>query len=156
MADRDAIRNELMDTRTAFHQLLDSLSPADWKRRSGNAAWTVGQLMWHLAWGAGFIPTGVENAKKGRGFNPPAFIADRLNVLATRWGSRKATPRTVAPKYDAAHAKILAALDGVQHDEWTKGARNFGEYMTIEALFHSVAEHLDEHGRDIRRALGRA
>jgi hypothetical protein len=33
MADREAIRSELETTRTAYYELLDSLSASDWKRK---------------------------------------------------------------------------------------------------------------------------
>ena len=153
MADREALRAELETTRAAFHELLNSLSPADLRRRSGNAAWTVGQLIYHLAWAAGFVPSGVQSARKGRGFNPPAFLADRVNVIATRLGARRATKSSIAAKYDAAHAKILAALGSVGDGDWQRGVKTFGEYLTVGDVFHSVARHFEENAADIRHAL---
>ena len=44
---RESARAEIEATRTAFHELLDSLSEADFKKKSGNGAWSNGQLMWH-------------------------------------------------------------------------------------------------------------
>ncbi len=43
--DRGAIRNELNETRDKFNALLNSLSDAEWKVKSANPAWTVGQVM---------------------------------------------------------------------------------------------------------------
>ena len=40
---REEIRAELEATREAYHALLESLSEEDWKRASGNPAWTVGR-----------------------------------------------------------------------------------------------------------------
>lgn len=148
--DREPIRAELEQTQPDFHTLLGSLSDAERRRRSGNPAWTVGQLMWHLASSVGFIAGGIKSARRGRGFNPPAFLANRLNTLITRWGSRRATRRSIADLYDAGHAKVIAALETIRDDEWVKGARNFGVYRTVADGFHSVKEHFDEHQADIQ------
>ena len=81
-----------------------------------------------------------------------------LNMLITRIGSRRATPQSVAEKYDAAHAAILACLDGVEDDEWSKGVRPlgaFGAYKTVTSVFQSVTLHFSEHEADILRGLGR-
>ena len=48
--------------------------------------------------------------------------------------SAGATPQSVSSKYDAAHARILACLDGVKDDEWNKGVKPpgaFGVYKTM-------------------------
>jgi DinB superfamily len=148
--DKAAIRAELEATRTAFHQLLDSLSDADWKRRSRNPAWSVRQIMYHIAWVAALAPGGVESAKKGKGFNPPSFLVNPLNVLATRVGARGKTRAGIGRKYDEAHAKMLASLDAVHDDDWQKGVTNFGEYATVEQTFRSVKAHFDEHAAEVR------
>lgn len=122
LLDREAIRNELEQTREDYHQLLRSLSDADWKTRSGNPAWKVGQLMRHLAWGAGYFPKGVEECRRGKAMNPPTWLMNPLNMVITRVGSRGATPASVAEKYD----------------EWHKGVKPlgaFGVYKTVESVF---------------------
>jgi hypothetical protein len=152
---RDEIRRELEETREGYHELLKSLSPEDMKKKSGNPAWSVGQLMYHLAWAGGFTAQGVQQCRKGKGLNPPRGIADFLNTWMTRIGSRGATPETMAAKYDEAHQKIVDMLETVQDDDWAKGSRQFGRMMTVESTFRSQKEHLDEHRADINRGLGR-
>ena len=154
--DKAAIKAELEATRSAFHELLASLSAEDWKKKSANPAWRVGQLMWHIPWGAKFYPRGVEECRKGKGMNPPQWLTNPLNSLMTRFGSRNASPEVVAKEYDRAHEAILASLDTVKDDEWQKGATSFGVYNTIESTFHSVSEHFKEHQADILTGLGRA
>ncbi len=153
--DRDAIRSELEATRTAFHELLRSVSSEEWKK-SANPAWSVGQLMWHVAWGAGHAPQAVEACRKGKAMNPPTWILNPISTLITRVGARGATPESVDRKYASAHAAIVACLDGVQDEEWQKGVRAFGRYSTIESSFDRLREHFQEHEADILRALGRA
>jgi uncharacterized damage-inducible protein DinB len=153
---REALRTELESTRSHYHELRNSLSEEDWKKKSGNPAWNVRQLMWHLAWAGGFTEQGVESCRKGKGFNPPNWIADRLNTLITRIGSRGATKQSVGEKYDEAHQKVIASLDGVQDDEWQKSARVFNRDMTIEKTFRDHIEHFTEHEADIKKGLGRS
>ncbi len=154
--DKEAIRDELEATRKAYHELLASLSPADWKKRSANPSWTVGQLMWHIPWGASFYPQAVEHCRKGKGFNPPQWLANPVNAFYTKFASRSATPESVAKKYDDAHAAILTCLETVQDDEWQKSTTSFNEYHTIESSFHGASEHFREHEADILKGLGRA
>jgi hypothetical protein len=157
--DREAIRAELEATRHAYHALVNYMSPDDWKKKTANPGWRVGQILWHLAWGAGYFPRGVEECRKGKARNPPTWIMNPLNKLITRIGSRRATSKSVLEKYDANHARVLACLDGVQDDEWNKGVKPlgaFGVYKTIESVFHSVLMHFREHEADIRQGLQRA
>jgi uncharacterized damage-inducible protein DinB len=153
---REAIRTGLESTRSQYHELLTSLSDEDWDKKSGNPAWNVRQLMWHLAWAGGFTAGGVEACRKGKGTNPPNWIADAANTWITRIGSRGATMQSVRKKYDDAHQKVLASLDGVQDDEWQKSARVFNREMTIEKTFRDHVEHFKEHEADIKKGLGRS
>jgi hypothetical protein len=151
--DRAALKSELEDVRVRYHALLASVSDAEWKRKSGNPAWTCGQLLYHLAWAAGFSPSEVENTKKGKGWNPPEFIANPMNVMLTRFGARRAKRDALGRKFDDAIAKMTAAVDAVGDDEWGKTARSFGRDLTVEKVFHEVGAHLAEHEADIRKGL---
>jgi hypothetical protein len=152
---REAIRAELETTRAQFHELASSLSEDDWNKKSGNPSWNVRQLMWHLAWAGGFTVSGVESCRKGKGTNPPNWIADIANTWITRIGSRGAKRQSVGEKYDEAHQKVIACLDGVQNDEWQKSARVFRRDMTIEKTFRDMVGHFKEHEGDIKKGLGR-
>jgi hypothetical protein len=156
MPDRNAIRAELETTKTGFHKLLGSLQEDDWKKKSANPAWTVGQLVWHVGRGMEFFSEAVAYCRKGNAPNPPAFLIGIGNVLQTRFGSRGATPTSAREKYDAGHARLLAALDSINDDEWTKGARIYQNDYTIESVFGEVDEHFREHEADIQKGLGRA
>ena len=153
--DRQLIRAQLEASRTAFHSLLDSLTADDWKKKSANPAWSVGQLMWHLGRGMEFFPQAIGYCRKGKGPNPPAFLIGPGNVLLTRFGSRGVTPQSAREKYDIAHKALLASLDGIQDDEWSKSARIYGNDYTIASTFDQVAEHYREHEADILTGLGR-
>jgi hypothetical protein len=153
--DRAALKSELESTRAAYHRLLDSLSEDDWKKKSANPAWSVGQLMWHLGFGMEFFPRAIEYCRKGKGPNPPAFLIGIGNVFLTRFGSRGANPKSAREKYDAAHAQLVAALDTIRDDEWSKSARVYGDDYTIASLFPEATKHFREHEADIKKGLGR-
>lgn len=153
---RESARAELEATQKSFHELLDSLSPADFKKKSGNGSWSNGQLMWHMAWGVGYIPELVKRSRSGKDIKIPRGIFDIVNPWITRWGSRGITPAKAAKAYDEAVAKALAALDTVQDDDWDKGATITSRYETVADHFRMPGEHLAEHKADILKSLGRA
>lgn len=155
MVDKDALRAELDATRDAFVELARGLSPGDWKQRSGNRAWNVRQVMSHIAKSVAPTAGSINMVRNGKGFNPPSFIAGPVNVLMTRMGARKATPDSVIETYNEGHERLLAALESVADDEWSKGARFFGKSETIESLLRSVVSHFHEHEADIRAGASR-
>jgi hypothetical protein len=154
--DRQAIRAEIESARTAYHKLLGSLSDEDWRKKSANPAWSVGQLMWHVGRGMEFFTQNVGYCRKGRAPNPPAWLIAPGNVLLTRFGSRGATRASAGEKYDRGHQALLACLEGVKDDEWAKGVRAYGNDYTIASTFGQVAKHYQEHESDILRGLGRS
>jgi uncharacterized protein (TIGR03083 family) len=153
---REAIRGELEATRSQYRELLDSLSDEDWNKKSGNPAWNVRQLMWHLARGTEFVSETVGQCRRGKAPNPPAFLIDTGNTLLNRWGSRGATRESVAAKYEAGHAALVTLLDTLADDEWQKGVTAYRTPFTIESSFRSVREHFEEHEADIKQGLGRS
>jgi hypothetical protein len=148
-------RAELAAMQAAVQQLLAAVSDADWRRRSANPAWTVGEVLAHLTWSLEQLPREVERARRGRGmYNLPPILLGPLNVLATRLYARRHTRQTIARRYDAAYAAALRTLEGVGDNEWRCGAPFWGEgFHDIEALFRAPARHLAEHAGDIWAVL---
>lgn len=153
---RDQVRQKLEQTHAGYHELLATLSADDFKKKSANEAWTVGQLMWHVAWGSTYVASGVERARTGKDLSfPPRGIFDTLNPFVTRFGARGATSESVGKKYDEAYAKALAALDTVKDDEWDKGFKRLGDFLTVKDVYAENAAHFEEHRTDILKGLGR-
>ena len=146
----ETIRAELEAARTAFHDLRGQFSAADWRRPSRNSAWTVGQMLYHMASAPGFTAGSIGMVRRGKGFNPPGFIANRINVLLTKRSARKLNLADVGEVYDENHQKLLDLLDTVRDGEWTKSAKFFGKMESIEDLFHGVTRHFHEHEADVR------
>lgn len=152
---RDTYRQQIESVRGEFHQLLDSMSEEDFKKKSGNASWSNGQLLWHLGWGVGYIPQLVERSRKGKNLNLPRGVFNAINPWVTRWGSRGITPAKVAELYDAATAKALTELDTVQDGDWDRSATITGAVQSVEHHFETPAAHFAEHKADILKSLGR-
>jgi len=153
---RESARAEMEATRAAFHELLDSLSEAEFRKQSGNGAWSNGQLMWHCAWGISYIPQGVGRCRSGKDLKLPRGLFDLLNPWITRWGSRGITKQSIGKKYDEANAAALKVLETIKDDEWSRGVKMAGTPITIESEFRMPAVHFDEHKADILKSLGRS
>lgn len=155
--ERQAIREQLAATRAALHALLDGLTDADLRRRSGNPAWTVGAVLAHLVASLELVPREVASARKGKGmYNFPPIVRDPLNALLTRLGGRGQTVDGLRRRYDTACDAALATLDGVRDEEFRLGANFWGEgFRDIAGLYTAQVDHLAEHGEDIRRAVPR-
>ena len=155
--DRGAIRAELQATDAAYRQLVGQIGDANWKRRSGNAAWTCGQLAWHLASGAGFIAGQIEAGSRGKALNPPAFLLPMLfkvSELRVRIASRKATPASVLADFDAGMKRLQALLEATDDQTLPINATLFGETYTVAGMFGIPTSHFAEHAPDVRKVLG--
>jgi hypothetical protein len=160
-AIRDEIRAELEATRAAFHALLESLSDEDWARGSGNPAWTVGEVMYHMTLAPRFLPEDVRLIRR-LGWAPklPGGLFNALMALLTRLGARNRTSQDVAEQYDAAHERMLAVLETIRDEEWSKGMDYpdwdplLSGHVTLERLFHYPALHFQAHAVEVRQGLG--
>jgi uncharacterized protein (TIGR03083 family) len=160
---RDEIRAELEATREAYHELLDSLSDEDWQKPSGNPAWTVGQLLYHMTVAPRMLPADVGLIRRG-GWMPnlPAFVFNWTNVLMTRWGARKESLDSVGELYDAAHDRVLGVLETIQEGEWSLGKEYpdwdplLSGYVTLVRLFRYLAIHFEVHAEQVRQGLADA
>jgi hypothetical protein len=154
--DRAALRAELEATQAHFHALVKSIPGSRWRQPSPGSAWTVCEVMVHLTWALEQLPAEVASARLRKGmFNYPAWIANPASYWINRWNARGATPESVVRRYDAAMGAVLTALDAVTGDDWGLGANFYGHgFYTIEALFHTPAQHLAEHTAALASALG--
>ena len=160
-AKREEIRAELEATRAAYHELIGSLTDEDWGKPSGNPAWTIGQVAYHMTLAPRMLPADVRMIRRGwRVPQPPAALFNRLNVLLTRLGARRPTRQTVGQTYDEAHARALDVLDTIEEGEWEKGLDypswdpQLSGHVTLERLFRYLTVHFQCHAEQIRQGLG--
>ena len=157
----EQIRAELEETRQAYYRLLDEVTEADWHLPSGNPAWTIGEMMYHITVATQNIPADIAIIRKAPWLpNPPVRLLHLFNPPLTRWGASKYNRGRLPEKFERDHASLLSLLETIQEDEWEKG-RKYRAYdpplldgfVTIEDLFHYQKYHLEQHAKDIRSTL---
>lgn len=153
--DKDEIRAEWAAMREGFHQLLADIPRAAWRRKSKSTRWNIAELCAHIAHDVEGVPMFVDHARRGKDlFNLPLFISNPVNWLITKVMGRKATPESLARKYDEDYEKALTVLDTIEAAEWQCGANFFGEgYWTIAFIFRQSPRHFQEHAAQVRESL---
>lgn len=167
---RAELRLELESLRAEFHELLDSLSDEDVRRRSNNPGWTNGQILFHMTFALMLLrilapmvrlwarlPRWCSRAFAGTlDFGTPLF--NWFNELGARGGGRVYSGERVARRFDAAHRSTMRMLDRIKDDEWQAGMYYpsrwdplFGSYMTLEDVFRYPARHFRFHIDQISR-----
>ena len=151
---RQALRDELEETRTLFFDLASQTDETNWNNQSGNPAWTVGQVMGHIVMIFEAIPWKMEQLRKGKGApGLPKFLFDPINAFSTRRTARKYNPGNIRSAYDDAHEQALETLDSIQDHEWELAASFFGVHQDTAELFHYHAKHVREHEPDVRAGV---
>ena len=154
LPDRTALRAQLEETRTAYHRLMESLTDADWHRKTRSTAWTVGEVMTHLADTLADKPAAIAAMRQGRNhLNPPPalrWLAPGIGYLLVKQSARRKSRQTILARYDQAYSALLATLDGIKDQEWHLGALCYGEgYKTIYEVCQLVVSHFQEHAAQI-------
>ncbi len=167
---KNAIRSELGNTRTAFHELLDSLSESDLQKKSLNAGWTNGEILAHMLFGFIILNALLPLARlwgcmPKSTSRPFAWLLDRLtgpfnwvNALGARLQAKVFTYERIGKLSDWVYISLLKQVDSIKDDEWghgmyhpTKWDFNFSEFMTLEKLFHYPVTHFNFHLGQIAR-----
>ena len=161
---KNSIHTELETARSGFHAMLDSLSEEGWRRQSRNAAWTNGQLLFHITLGFGLIPALLPIVKLFVRL-PPVFsrkfaallnwstpLFNRLNAIAPRIGAWIYKLDALGRKYDKVHATIVKQLYATRDKEWELGMHppvkwdpRFNEFMRLEDFFRYPVAHFRHH-----------
>jgi hypothetical protein len=154
LPDITALRIQLEETKTAYHRLMESLTDADWHRKTRSTAWTVGEVMTHLADTLADKPAAIADVRRGKNHLniPPGlhWLGSRIGYLMVKQSARRQNRQTILARYDQAYAALLATLDGIKGQEWKLGAFCYGEgYKTIYEVCQMVVSHFQEHAAQI-------
>ena len=165
MTLRESLQREIEETRIRFHQLLESIPDEAFVKPSGNTAWNIGEVLYHMSLAPRFLVEDVKMFHGPRWFHRlipilvPKRLFDWLNAKLTRFGARRLSRQFLTDEYNKAHRKTLEALaktgeadlqKSLDYPDWDpllSGA------VSIERLFHYVKEHFDSHEEQIRKAL---
>ncbi|MEW6239211.1 MAG: DinB family protein [Chloroflexota bacterium] len=165
MTIRESLQREIKETRERFHRLLDSIPDSDFAKPSGNAAWNIGEVLYHMSIAPRFL---IEDVKMIGGQRLvyrlipilfPKRLFDWLNAKLTRFGARRLTRQFLADEYDRAHRRTLEALSQIPDEDLQKSLEYpdwdplLSGTVTLERLFHYVKAHFDSHEEQIRSAL---
>ena len=157
---QESVRAELEESRRDFLALLASLSETDLQQKSVTCAWTVKELLVHIVFWLRQTPGVVRVVRTGRGIRRiPTSLFDWLNLWLTRLAAWRQTRQSITTHYERAYQATLRLVEGIQTEEWNKGAAFggpfHGEYRTIETILRSHRAHLQEHAAEIRQSLSR-
>lgn len=168
---KELLRAELEAHRVAFHTLLDSLSDADLKQKSHNAAWTNKRLVFHMAMGVFILPSLILLALLfGRLPQPLSKLFALLltvmtgpfnwiNALGPALGATIFTRTALSKTFDWVHARIVQLLQVLADEDLRRGMAyptkwdpgTFKDYMTLEDIFRIPTLHFTFHLQQIAR-----
>lgn len=166
---RERVRAELAVAHSRFHEVLDSISEEDWKARSGNPAWTNGQLVYHVLFAFLLVPTlfwmikfwsrlpRSYSRRFARVLDLTTPLFNRVNALGPRGQAFVFGRKRAGAIFDRIYRSILKEVDSLRDDQWGTGMHyprrwdpTFGDFMTFEALFKYPPAHLEHHFRQLR------
>jgi len=157
---RESLREELEETRAAYHALLEEIGEEVYGLPSINPAWKIGELLYHIITAVRFLPQDVRLIRGGRMMTPPAWLFNFFNVWFTRLAGRRQNPDSLAAEYDRRHKIVLELLASIKKKEWglsaeypDVGGAMDGRRRTLADMFHYLTEHFEEHAADIRQSL---
>jgi hypothetical protein len=131
--DRDGIRSELEQARTAFHALLDPATVADLRRTSDGTRWTNEELLFHMYFGYlivvrlrllvlafGRLPNSMSRAF-ARILEAATTPFHYVNYLTSVIGERILGPARLGPAFDRVIAGLLRHLNTTATPTWPGG-----------------------------------
>lgn len=153
--DLTKILAEWNTMRSEYHELVASIPPAAFKRPSIDTQWSVGEILVHMIQTLEIMPRGIEAVRRGKDFlNLPITLVGATNYFLVKMIARNITPQALLARYDRAFNAATQAWDRVRDDEWSKGARLFGEgYKTLLDYYMHGFIHFKEHAAQIRKSL---
>lgn len=158
---KEELAAELEETRQHFHHLLDSVPEDLYTHPSSNPAWTIGEVLFHIALGVRLIHYEIWLTRyAGRmlqvGLNLfPSKLLNRINARLARQGSQH-TRANLLKIYEAGHGGVLSDLERMQEADFGRSVNIpprleiiLSGAVSIERLFRHVRIHLDAHSAQI-------
>lgn len=151
------IIDELENAKTAYHELLTEVPGPAWEKPSGNPAWNIRQMMYHITIALRLLPQDVRFIRRGSRLKPPAWLFNWFNKWYNRWGARGHTKTSLAAAYDRNHETALALLGELSDEELLLaaeypdiGGNMSGGRRTIADIYLYAAAHVAEHTPDVK------
>ncbi len=120
----EPLRAEIESTRSTFHRLLNSIPEEVSSLPSGNPAWNIRQVLYHIAIIPRYVIVEVVMIRKQVWLYQllprliPKALFYWLNACLTRFGARGLTRQRLAKIYDQSCRAALKALNTVPEEDF--------------------------------------
>jgi hypothetical protein len=155
---KQAIAEFLRQCHAATWPVLSSLTEAERALPvygDGDALWSVGDLVGHLADAEGGLLGQIERLLAGQATVPEDFDLDRWNRSAVRRSKGRSHPELL-DQILKAHQEALATLAATPEAALDQtGRHGSGEMLTVEGFFRRMADHRRDHTAAIQRVVTR-
>jgi len=171
LVSKQAVHDELEETRAAFRRLVEGATPADVRRRTHGTRWTNEQLLFHMLLGYLIARPLLVLARTFSRLPPRAsrrFAAllnsatplfDEVNFYGSCIGARMIGRRRMVALFD----RVIAALHrGLATETGTDLQRGmyypvrwdlfFKDFMTVADIYHYPSQHFGFHQRQLTLA----
>ncbi len=166
MTLKEDLLKEIEETRARFLQLLESIPESEYARPSGNAAWTVGDALYHLTLGPRAIAFEAWMIVHARGLfqfgmrHFPSKWFNRVNAQFARRDARRLSRAGLAKAYENAHAGLRSVLRRMREEDFARSVVYPNEFVAelagavnTERLIHYVKGHLEVHAAQISESM---
>ncbi len=157
MNKKQTIEEELIQTRKQFLALLNSIPESDYALPTNNSAWSVGDMLFHIALGPQALSLEIWMIIHMRRFFQlvmnlfPSKLFNMANARFARRGNR-VSRASLVKRYESAHAKVIASLKQTREEDLSKYISYPAELepmlageTSVERLFHYVKDHFEAH-----------
>ena len=165
-ASKESLLAVLERAREEFMQLLESIPESDYSSPSGNKAWTVGDVLFHITLGPRAIALEAWLILHARGLFQlamnlfPSRAFNRVNAWFGRRGTRGLTRSGLAKSYEKGHAALRSVLKRAREEDLSKTVAYPAEFVselagsvTVERLVYYAREHVEVHGGQVGAGL---
>ncbi len=166
MGRKEELIAELESTRREYVRLVESIPMESYGLPSGNPAWTIGDILYHITLGPPAILTEIWMIR-----HTPWFLGTFLNNWTSRpfnWGNAlfaryrvRITPRLLIQAYERGHAGLVTSVQRMPEKDFDKSVRypeafvtELAGVVTVERLFRYIKKHFEIHASQIRERMG--
>jgi hypothetical protein len=166
MGLREQLAEELEAARRGFHHLLDSVPESAYSHPSDNAAWTIGDVLYHITLGPPALQFEIWMIQYLPGVYPLVMnrlvssIFNQVNAMFTS-RPKRINRQMLIQAYEKGHAGLLSSLNRMHDADFQRSVIYPPEFVSdlagtvsIERLFRYVKGHFDTHEAEILKRIG--
>ena len=145
------IFQKLSGVRQTLLATLDDLESEEWEKTvyMEHAYWTVKDLFGHLMDSERSMTRLIETIKEGGEGVPPDFDLNRWNARTIK-KTLDLTPDEIRSEMITNRGRLLEMLSDMPDEDWSKKGRHGSlQIMSVEEILNLIADHENEHLRDI-------